>query len=125
MTSHCCLLYTSAEVFDYDAVNRAFTDCVFELLEVWTIEGNAAITIVNERLTDNFQIVMPRNVVLANGSLACNGVAFNFVPVFTGDVYKRQASVRATKNHYEKHRHEYELQYFLQVVRNLLVSSRN
>ena len=67
----------AAEVFDHDAVNRAFADCVFELFEVWTIEGNTAITIVNERLTDNFQIVMPCNVVLANGSLACNGVAFN------------------------------------------------
>ena len=76
-----------------------FTDCVFELLEVWTIEGNAAITIVNERLTDNFQIGMPRNVVLANGSLACNGVAFNFVPVFTG-----QAAVNCRPVNFSGHK---------------------
>src|SRR5699024_11353147 len=49
----------AAEVFDYDAVNRAFTDCVFERLEVLTIDGNAAITIVIERLTSNLQIVVP------------------------------------------------------------------
>ena len=90
----------AAEVFDHDAVNRAFADCVFELFEVWTIEGNTAITIVNERLTDNFQIVMPCNVVLANGSLACNGVAFNFVPVFTGQaaVNRRPVNFSGHKN---------------------------
>ena len=90
----------AAEVFDHDAVNRAFADCVFELFEVWTIEGNTAITIVNERLTDNFQIVMPCNVVLANGSLACDGVAFNFVPVFTGQaaVNRRPVNFSGHKN---------------------------
>ena len=74
----------AAEVFDHDAVNRALADRVFELLEVWTIEGNAAIPIVNEWLTDNFQIVMPFDVVLADGSLAHDGVAFDFVSIFTG-----------------------------------------
>ena len=90
----------AAEVFDHDAVNRAFADCVFELFEVRTIEGNAAITIVNERLADDFQIVMPCNVVLANGSLACDGVAFNFVPVFTGQaaVNRRPVNFSGHKN---------------------------
>ena len=74
----------AAEVFDHDAVNRTLADRVFELFEVRTIEGNAAIPIVNEWLTDNFQIVMPCDVVLANGSLAYDGVAFNFVSILTG-----------------------------------------
>lgn len=57
------------------------------------------ITIVNERFADDFQIVMPCNVVLANGSLACNGVAFNFVPVFTG-----QAAVNCRPVNFSGHK---------------------
>lgn len=50
----------------------------------YLIKGNAAVTIINEWLADDFQIVMPCDVVLANGSLACDGVAFNLISIFTG-----------------------------------------
>ena len=73
-----------AEVFDYDAVNRTFANCLFQLFEARTIEGNAAISIVDEWLADNFQIIMLCNEILADCLLACDGVAFNFVSILTG-----------------------------------------
>ena len=65
-----------------------------------TIEGNATVTVINKRLTDEFKIVMLCNVVLADGSLACDGVAFDFVSVFTGQaaVYRRPVNLLWHKN---------------------------
>ena len=73
---------------------------VVDTLRESVLKTRFAITIVNERLADDFQIVMPCNVVLANGSLACDGVAFNFVPVFTGQaaVNRRPVNFSGHKN---------------------------
>ena len=73
---------------------------VVDTLRESVLKNRFAITIVNERLADDFQIVMPCNVVLANGSLACDGVAFNFVPVFTGQaaVNRRPVNFSGHKN---------------------------
>ena len=67
-----------------------------QLFELRTIEGNAAVTVIHKRLTDKLQILMPCDIVLADGSLAGDGVAFYFVSILTAvsythlDVYKRQ-----------------------------------
>ena len=34
-----------------------------------TIEGNAAVTVIHKRLTDKLQIIVPCDIVLADGSL--------------------------------------------------------
>src|SRR5699024_1715745 len=60
----------AAEVFDHNAINPALADCLFQLLEVRTIKGNAAVPIVNERVADHFQIVVPCDIVFADRPLA-------------------------------------------------------
>ena len=36
----------------YNAVKRTLADCLFQLFELRTIEGNAAVPVIHKRLTD-------------------------------------------------------------------------
>ena len=65
--------------------------CCFSLLQLLNhigkagaIHRNAGDAVVHKRLTDQLQILMSCHIVLADGSLAGDGVAFNFVSILTG-----------------------------------------
>ena len=75
---------SGADVYKTPDGRVYIADCLFELFETRTIKGNAAVTVINKRLADNFQIVVLGDEVFADSPLTCDGVAFNLVSILTG-----------------------------------------